>query len=100
MSNYFCGTIEDQYLCKLGEHQFKKWYIVLQNTLDAIKKYSVTNIFLNTKMSLRVFHLLKHLRHLKTETGVDGNKKEHEPTNVGRISLERQARQFNSGAVA
>ena len=25
---------------------------------------------------------------------------EHKPTNVGRIALERQARQFNSGAVA
>ena len=24
----------------------------------------------------------------------------HKPTNVGRIALERQARQFNSGAVA
>ena len=26
--------------------------------------------------------------------------KKHKPTNVGRIALERQARQFNSGAVA
>ena len=26
--------------------------------------------------------------------------KKHKPTNVGRIALERQARQLNSGAVA
>ena len=28
------------------------------------------------------------------------NENKHKPTNVGRIALERETRQFNSGAVA